>query len=116
MSQSGAGAARGPDFDFRAASGAAATEIDGAGARGAAEEFDAVSVASVLEIDGTFVVVDLATARMAIVESDCARVFVLEVGAACGAAIKDDRSAKVRVVSVVASRCAAVEYQCSTRS
>jgi len=109
--------AAGQAFDFGAASGAAATENEGAGARGAAEDFDVVSIASTLEINSTLVVVDLATASMAISESDCARAFILKVGAACSTAIKEDRSTEVRVVSgvVVASRAAAVEYQSPTR-
>jgi hypothetical protein len=98
-------------LDFRAGSGTVATENDGAWAGGAAEELDAVSVASVLEIDSTFIVVDLRSASMAMVESDCARAFILNAGAACGAVvIKDDRSAKIRVMGVVASGGAAAEY------
>ena len=80
-------------------------KMSGAGAGGAAEEFDAVSVASILESDGAAVVVDLASACMAIVESDCTggrtRIFILKVGAACNAIIEDDCSPKIRIVRIL---------------
>jgi hypothetical protein len=86
--------AAGQDLDFGAGSVAAASKNDLSGAQGAGEDFDGISAASVLESDGAGVVVDLATARMAIVESDCARAFILNGRGcfACGAVIKLYRS------------------------
>lgn len=86
--------AAGQDLDFGAGSVAAASKNDLSGAQGAGEDFDGISAASVLESDGAGVVVDLATARMAIVESDCTRAFILNGRGcfACGAVIKLYRS------------------------